>query len=189
MDIHDPPSAEEQLIQRCLDGDLSAYHRMYEQHKEVMYNVAFRLHQNVQDAEDSMQDAFMKVFKALPDFRGDCRLSTWIYRILLNTCFSRLKKNRGPVVHAEDIRETGPASLPGPAEEPSTRMILEEEIAHLPLGYRTVFVLYEVEGFTHQEIADMLAISVGSSKSQLHKAKRILQGRLQPYREMLETNR
>ncbi len=179
---------DEQIIHRCLGGEPTAYRRLYDLHKEVMYNVALRLHQNVQDAEDSVQEAFIKIFQALPRFKRECALSTWVYKIVLNTCLSKLHASRNSVKGFEDLNRGQAEHASGRPENPSARMILEREIAQLPLGYREVFVLYEVEGFSHREIADMLEISVGTSKSQLHKAKRILRRQLQPFREILEVN-
>jgi RNA polymerase sigma-70 factor (ECF subfamily) len=172
---------DQELIQRCLDGDIAAGRQLYDLHKEILYNVALRLHQNVQDAEDSLQEAFIKIFRGLQDFKGDCKLATWMYRIVLNTCLTDMNRKKLSTDSYEKMDEEQQWQLSDSAEDPTLQVILEQELAQLPIGYRTVFILYEVEGFSHQEIAAMLEITVGTSKSQLHKAKRMLQKRLKPF--------
>jgi RNA polymerase sigma factor (sigma-70 family) len=183
------PDTDQEIIRRCLAGDMSAYRLLYEAHKDVLYNVAFRMHRNEQDAEDSVQEAFVLIFKSLPRFKGECRFSTWIYRILMNACLTKLRRTR-PRSESLDGFENGRVN-PLIRERPdvTAKVILEQEIANLPLGFRTVFILYEVEGFSHGEIAQMLDITEGTSKSQLHKAKRILRKRLEPFMEIMETHR
>lgn len=168
---------------------MSAYRFLYETHKDVLYNVAFRMHRNEQDAEDSVQEAFVSIFKFLPRFKGECRFSTWIYKILMNTCLTKLRRTRPPAESLDRLENGRAARLAGANRDVTAKMILEQEIANLPLGFRTVFILHEVEGFSHDEIAQMLGITEGTSKSQLHKAKRVLQNRLRPFMEILEADR
>jgi len=181
MGFEDPIAADQGLIQRCLSGDTSAYRELYVQHKEIMYNVALRIHRNVPDAEDALQETFIRIFKALPDFKGECKLSTWVYKILLNTCFSHLKQKRSSAERLVALSSIELANSTEQTESPVANIILEQEISALPVGYRTVFVLHEVEGFVHEEIAAMLEITVGTSKSQLFKAKKMLRKRLRPF--------
>lgn len=181
MGFEDQVTAEQGLIQRCLSGELSAYRELYEQHKEIMYNVALRILRNIPDAEDALQETFVRIFKALPGFKGESKLSTWIYQILLNTCFSSLKQKKLFVARFISSSKFDLEKVTEPNENPDVSFILEQEISALPLGYRTVFVLHEVEGFGHEEIAQMLEITIGTSKSQLFKAKKILQKKLKPF--------
>ncbi len=181
MGFDDQVISDEQLIQRCLNGDISAFRELYDQHKEGLFNVAMRIHHNVQDAEDALQETFVKIFKALPGFKGECKFSTWIYKILLNTCFSSLKRKKSTAERILNLSKDELANSFVQDENPISNMILEQEIASLPVGYRSVFVLHEVEGFSHEEIAEMLEITCGTSKSQLFKAKRMLQKRLKSY--------
>lgn len=176
-------NSEQRLIRRCLNGEMAAYRQLYEQHKEVLYNLALRLHGNVQDAEDSLQEAFVKIYRSLPKFEGKSKLSTWLYKIVVNTCLTNLKRRKLPTESYEKVQELA-TTLSNKSEDHTLNIILEQEIARLPEGYRAVFILYEVEGFPHQEIAEILGITVGTSKSQLHRAKRILRKRLQPYWEV-----
>jgi RNA polymerase sigma-70 factor (ECF subfamily) len=189
MNPLEAPEPEQETIRRCLAGDMSAFRLLYDRHKTVLFNVALRLHQSVPDAEDSVQEAFLKMFTALPGFKGESRFSTWMYRILVNTCISKLRMARLPVCSLEHLENVRGGGFRSAGEDASVKMILEQEIGRLSLGHRTVFVLYEVEGFSHSEIAGMLDITVGTSKSQLHKAKRILQRRLRPFLEVLEVER
>ncbi len=181
MDFDDQVASEQELIQRCLNGDRSAYRELYDQHKEVMYNVALRIFRNALDAEDALQESFVRIFKALPGFNGECQLSTWIYKILLNTCFSGLKKNKSSAKRSVALDNLEPAQLIAPKENPDVSIMLEQELGALPVGYRTIVILHEVEGFGHEEIAEMLEITVGTSKSQLFKAKKMLRKKLKPF--------
>ena len=181
MGFDDQINSDKQLIQRCLNGEVSAFRQLYDQHKEGLFNVAIRIHHNFQDAEDALQETFVKIYKALPGFKGECKLSTWIYKILLNTCFSSLKQKKSSAERIFKLSKDELANSTEQDENPINNLILEQEIASLPVGYRSVFVLHEVEGFSHEEIADMLEITIGTSKSQLFKAKKMLRLRLEPY--------
>lgn len=185
MGFDDPVTSDQQLIQRCLDGDISAFRQLYEQHKVGLFNIAKRILWNTQDAEDALQETFVRIFRALPHFNRECKLSTWIYRILLNTCYSSLKRKKSFIEKFENLSTDQVTSSSENRENPITNVILEQEIASLPTGYRTVFILHEIEGFSHEEIAEMLEIKIGTSKSQLFKAKNMLRKRLQPYLDQL----
>lgn len=181
MGLDDQVTSEQGLIQRCLNNDMSAYQQLYDDHKEVLFNIAMRIHRNVQDAEDALQETFVRIYKALPGFKGESKLSTWIYKILLNTCFSSLKQKKSAVKRFIRSSKIDLDKVAKSDKNPDASIILEQEIGALPLGYRTVFVLHEVEGFGHEEIAQMLEITVGTSKSQLFKAKKMLRKRLKPF--------
>ncbi len=174
---------EAQLIQKCQQGDLNAFKALYELHKHRIYNIAYRIHGVHEDAQDSVQDAFVIMYKKIKSFRGDSALNTWLYRIVVNICLNNIRKSKTRRTKdwvepsdTENIMENISFDQHKPVE-----IILDEEIQNLPPGYRAVFVLYEIEGFSHQEISQMLNKSVGTSKSQLHRAKQLLQKRLKPY--------
>jgi len=176
---------EAQLIQNCQQGNLDAFKSLYELHKHRIYNLAYRIHGDHEDAQDSVQDAFVIIYKKIDSFRGDSAFSTWLYRIVVNTCLNNMRKSKSHgakdfvnLSDAENIVEDANFDQHKPLE-----IILDEEIKNLPPGYRTIFVLYEIEGFSHEEISKMLNKSVGTSKSQLHRAKQLLQKRLKPYLE------
>ena len=174
---------EAQLIQQCQQGNLDAFKSLYELQKQRIYNIAYRIHGDHEDAQDSVQDAFVIIYKKINSFRGDSAFSTWLYRIVVNTCLNNIRKSKTrrtkdwvELSDADNIVEDASFDQHKPLE-----IILDEEIQNLPPGYRAVFILYEIEGFSHQEISQMLNKSVGTSKSQLHRAKQLLQKGLKPY--------
>jgi len=142
-----------------------------------MKSVAANLLNDTSDAEDAVQEAFLKIYRALPGFKGESLLSTWLYRILVNTCHDLgRRRTRSPEVPAadrpEDVREPEPRA---PPVDPALRLTLERLIHRLPPLPRTVFVLFEVEGFKHREIAGILGIPEGTSRYALFEAKKALQ--------------
>jgi RNA polymerase sigma-70 factor (ECF subfamily) len=166
------------LVKHAQLGDSDAFASLFHRHKARVYSVCLRLTNNAAEAEDLTQDAFVQVFRKLSSFRGDSALSTWLYRIAVNTVLMRFRKKALRQVSLDEPytqdtrfihREYGrkDARLAGSID----RIALTRAIAELPTGYRTVFLLHEVEGYEHQEIAELLNCSVGNSKSQLHKAK------------------
>ena len=167
-----------QLIQRAQQGDSDAFATLFNTHKAKIYSVCLRMTNNTAEAEDLTQDAFLQVFRKLATFRGDSALSTWLYRIAVNTVLMHFRKKALRQIsldepYSQDAktvrREYGSRDdrLVGCVD----RIALARAITELPAGYRTIFLLHEVEGYEHQEIADLLNCSVGNSKSQLHKAK------------------
>jgi len=142
-----------------------------------MKSVAANLLDDTSDAEDAVQEAFLKIYRALPGFKGESLLSTWLYRILVNTCHDLgRRRTRSLEVPAadrpEDVREPEPGA---PPVDPALRLTLERLIHRLPPLPRTVFVLFEVEGFKHREIAGILGIPEGTSRYALFEAKKALQ--------------
>ena len=166
------------LVRRAQQGDSDAFASLFHAHKARIYSICLRMTNNTAEAEDLTQDAFMQVFRKLSTFRGDSALSTWLYRIAVNTVLMRFRKKAlrqisldQPYDHDARVvrREYGSKDdrLSGCVD----RIALTRAIRELPHGYRTIFLLHEVEGYEHQEIAELLDCSVGNSKSQLHKAK------------------
>jgi RNA polymerase sigma-70 factor, ECF subfamily len=166
------------LVRRAQQGDSDAFASLFHAHKARVYSVCLRLTNNSAEAEDLTQDAFVQAFRKLSMFRGDSALSTWLYRIAVNTVLMRFRKKALRQVSLDEPytqdarcvrREYGSRDdrLAGSID----RSALTRAIGELPEGYRTIFLLHEVEGYEHQEIAELLDCSVGNSKSQLHKAK------------------
>lgn len=158
-------------------GDAAAYERLYRRHVRRIHGLAVRM-TSVDEAEECTQEVFVRAWTKLTSFRGDAQFGTWLYRLAINTILSqRAKRGRYQerVQNAEDdFLEQAPA-------RPSGRdhgMDIEKAIATLPTRARDVFVLHDVEGFRHEEIADMLAINAGTSKSQLHRARMLLRDAL-----------
>jgi len=166
------------LVRRAQQGDSDAFATLFHAHKARVYSVCLRLTNNTAEAEDLTQDAFLQAFRKLSTFRGDSALSTWLYRLAFNTVLMSFRKKSLRQISldepfnqdARSIRREygrGDERLAGSVD----RIALTRAIKELPDGYRTIFLLHEVEGYEHQEIAELLGCSVGNSKSQLHKAK------------------
>jgi RNA polymerase sigma-70 factor (ECF subfamily) len=167
------------LIKRAQDGDADAFGALFQAHKARIYSVCLRMTSNAAEAEDLTQDAFLQVFRKIKKFRGESAFSTWLHRIAVNTVLMHFRRKSLCQVSLDEEhtindvskvrREYGTRdkNLAGCVD----RIALARAIRMLPPGYRTIFLLHEVEGYEHQEIAEMLSCSVGNSKSQLYKAK------------------
>ena len=123
------------------------------------------------DAEDLLQEIFLLVYRKLPDFRGDSAIGTWLYRLAMNRCLDHLKSRQARSSQVTGVLDEAVAAAPERTEGGIGKLDLERAIAQLPEGARAAFVLHDVEGFQHQEIAEILGISEGTSKSQVHKAR------------------
>lgn len=167
----DAKAHERGLVDRAKNNDYSAYEQLYRLHIGRVLALCVRLCKDREIAEDIAQEAFILAWRKLHKFRGDSAFGSWLYRIATNTALSHLRKHK-PFKNSIDIDDTIEESLPDNVAE---RMDLEEAIAKLPDGARAVFVLYSIEGYTHDEIANALDIAQGSSKAQLHRARKLLQ--------------
>jgi len=176
-------SEDAALAAACRSGDLRAYERLYAMHGARMKNLARNVLGNPIDAEDAVQETFLKVHRSIASFRGQSSFITWIYRILINTCYdarrSRLRKKE---VANEDSEETPRHEPRAPGAHPALRLALERALAKLTQHQRDVFLLYEVEGFRHAEIARMLEMTEAASKNTLFQAKKNLRQMLEPPR-------
>ena len=180
-----PPTDDAALAAACLSGDLHAYERLYSLHGARMKNLARNLLGSTTDAEDAVQETFLKIQRSIAGYRGQSSFSTWAFRILINTCYdarrSRLRKKEHSI-DQDDATESPRPDLRAPGAHPSLRMALERAVAALTKHQRDVFLLYEVEGFHHAEIAGMLEITETASKNTLFQAKRNLRQILEPPR-------
>jgi RNA polymerase sigma-70 factor, ECF subfamily len=171
------------LAAGCLAGDLAAYERLYALHASRMKSLARNLLGNPTDAEDAVQETFLKVHRAISSFRGQSSFVTWTFRILINTCYDARRLRSRKRESASD--ESGESSLPelrGSSAHPTLRLVLERALITLTRQQREVFLLYEVEGFRHAEIASILNISETASKNTLFQAKKNLRAILEPPR-------
>ena len=179
-DLTDPKQkvTEAEAIERAKLGDEAAFETLYQLHKRRVYSLCLRMVSNPSQAEDLAQEAFLQLFRKISTFRGESAFSTWLHRMTVNVVLMQLRKKGLPVVSLEETLEADDeaprkefgatdAKLSGSVE----RLQLQRAIEKLPPGYKTVFVLHDVEGFEHNEIADMVGCSIGNSKSQLHKAR------------------
>jgi len=167
------------LIARAQQGDSDAFAALFHAYKARIYSVCLRMTKNATEAEDLTQDAFLQGFRKIASFRGDSAFSTWIHRIAVNTALMHFRKTSlSQVSLDEPCRNSDGANVRREYGTRDTRLAgcvdrlaLASAIKELAPGYRTIFLLHEVEGYEHQEIAEILGCSVGNSKSQLHKAK------------------
>ncbi len=179
-----------ELVQRCRKGERKAQFELYQLYKDRVFNIAYRMANSQQDAEDITQMAFMRVFKKIDSFRGESAFSSWVYRLTVNVCinhFRKEKKKKEMVVNELSEQTTNLKTLKTNEQGSKMKPFLEKAIQALPAGYRMIFVLYDIEGYKHEEIAGMMNISEGTSKSQLHKARRELRQFLEPYLAMYQS--
>jgi RNA polymerase sigma-70 factor (ECF subfamily) len=168
-------ASDYELTQAAGQGDMEAFEALYVRHYRRVYSLCLRMVANVTEAEDLTQEVFVHLFRKLGSFRGESAFTTWLHRLTVNHVLMHFRK-RG--VRLEKTTEEGdvPDQVEVGSEKPQAmpvidRIALDKAIGQLPPGYRTVFVLHDVEGYEHEEIANMLGCSVGTSKSQLHKAR------------------
>jgi RNA polymerase sigma-70 factor (ECF subfamily) len=181
-------NTEPYLIHQARNGDANAFAVLYETHKPRIQAVCLRMTNNVTEAEDLAQDAFIHVFRKISTFRGDSAFSTWIHRVTVNTVlmhFRRKGKRQVSFDHPHPQDSDRPRPEYGLVDERlaacADRLALVRAIEELPPGYRTIFILHQVKGYEHKEIARRLHCSIGNSKSQLHKAKLRLREILTPH--------
>ena len=163
------------LAQRVAGGDMQAFEEFYERYHRRVYALCLRMTGNTAEAEDLTQEVFIHVYRKIGSFRGDSTLMTWLHRVTVNRTLMHFRKS---AVRRERTTEDG--ATPEPAVRPAERLgqmpavdrlMLEKAVTQLAPGYRAVFILHDVEGYEHSEIARSLGISTGTSKSQLHKAR------------------
>ena len=168
---------EAELIDSCLANDRLAQKELYDRYRKAMYTLAYRITGDFESAADVLQDAFLKVFRGLPAFRRESTLGAWIKTIVIRTAYSAIRKEK---MYFEPIDGQASNEFVDWGDYLQAEY-LEKAILALPEGYRAVFVLIEVEGYSHKEVADMLRISVGTSKSQLIYAKKKLKSTLKEF--------
>lgn len=172
------------LAAGCLGGDMRAYEKLFRLEGPRMKNLARHLLGSESDAEDAVQDTFLKIQRGIASFRGQSSFLTWTFRILVNTCHDmRRSRRRRKEQGSNDPEDLPRAAEPrAPGAHPSLRLALERAVAQLTSHQRDVFLLYEVEGFRHAEIATLLEITETSSKNTLFQAKKNLRSMLEPPR-------
>ena len=171
-------ASDSQLIARAQRGDEAAFAALYDMHRRRVYSLCLRMTGDTAEAEDLSQEAFLQLYRKISTFRGESAFSTWLHRLVVNVVLMHLRKKGIQQVSLDELdtsqdepvrREYGDDDkrLLGSVD----RITLGRAIDRLPPGYRTVFVLHDVEGYEHNEIAEIMNCSVGNSKSQLHKAR------------------
>jgi RNA polymerase sigma-70 factor, ECF subfamily len=182
---------EADAIERAKQGDAQAFQELYDRHKRRVYSLCLRMTANTAEAEDLSQEAFLQLYRKIGTFRGESAFSTWLHRLSVNVVLMHLRKKNLPVVSLEETTQgSGEDDTPKKdfgAEDLALagsidRLQLQRAVDDLPPGYRTIFVLHDIEGYEHNEIATIVGCSIGNSKSQLHKARMKL-------RDLLRMNR
>jgi RNA polymerase sigma-70 factor (ECF subfamily) len=171
---------ETDIIGLARQGDAAAFEHLYKQHSRHVYAMCFRMAGNSSDAEELTQDAFLQVFRKIGSFRGESAFATWLHRITFNIVLMRFRKKKIGAISLEDTFETDDEFGTPPKQIGQVdlnmaglfdRLGLSRAITQLPAGCKKMFLLHDVEGYGHEEIAKILGCSVGNSKSQLHKAR------------------
>lgn len=160
-------------------GDMGAFEELYKRHHRRVYSVCLRMLQNTSEAEDLTQDVFIQLYRKIGSFRGDSAFTTWLHRMTVNQVLMHFRKRTVKFEKTTEEGETPDQMVPGTMNPNKMQIVdkiaIDSAINQLPAGYKNVFVLHDVEGFEHEEVARILGCSVGTSKSQLHKARLKLQ--------------
>ena len=168
-------ASELALVERVRRGDLAAFEEVYRAHAGRLYSVACRMLGNPADAEDLLQEIFLAAHRKLDSFRGESALGTWLYRLATNLCLDYLRSRAAKAGQLTGALDDEPGlqdmASRGLADRTVTKMDLERALAQLPEGCRAAFILHDVEGLEHREVAQALGIAEGTSKSQVHKAR------------------
>jgi RNA polymerase sigma-70 factor (ECF subfamily) len=178
--IGEEKAAAPDSIRRAQSGDVDAFELLYREHSGRIYALCLRLKAgDTSDATELMQDVFVRAWRRLSTFRGDCAFASWLHRLAVNTMLENVRtdnRRNARVLPMDDTSRLAGAARSSGVE---LKMDMEKAIASLPKGARLAFVLHDVEGYQHQEIAEELGVSVGTVKAQLHRARRLLRERLE----------
>lgn len=163
------------LTQAAAKGDMAAFEELYQRHHRRVYSICLRMLQNAYEAEDLTQDVFIQLYRKVGSFRGDSAFTTWLHRMTVNQVLMHFRKRNVKYEKTTEEGETPDQIVTGTSDPDRMPIVdkiaLENAIEQLPDGYKNVFVLHDVEGYEHEEVARILGCSVGTSKSQLHKAR------------------
>jgi RNA polymerase sigma-70 factor, ECF subfamily len=173
LDSVEPDTAE--LVERAREGDVSAFEGLYRKHGDRVMGICMRMARDPELAEEWAQDAWVRAWERLGTFRGDSAFTTWLHRLTVNLILDRKRSDGRWRQRFESVPDYSTVNHAAQGDAPpGMRMDLEKAVATLPDGARTVFLLYDVEGFPHREIADRLGVAEGTVKAQLHRARKLL---------------
>jgi RNA polymerase sigma-70 factor, ECF subfamily len=168
-----------ELAKEAAAGNLASFEEIYNRHHRRVYSICLRMLQNTSEAEDLTQDVFIQLYRKIGSFRGDSAFTTWLHRMTVNQVLMHFRKRNVKFEKTTEEGETPDQVVTGSTDPHKMQIVdkiaLDNAIAQLPDGYKNVFVLHDIEGFEHEEVARILGCSVGTSKSQLHKARLKLQ--------------
>ncbi len=175
VEVEKPQESDVELARKSAAGDGQAFEELYRRHFRRVYLLSLRMMGNPTEAEDMTQEVFVNLFRKIGSFRGESAFTTWLHRMTVNQVLMHFRKRSTRSELTTEEGET-PIQIVKGTENPNAmpvvdRIALENAIGQLPPGYRTVFVLHDIEGYEHEEIARMLKVAEGTSKSQLHKAR------------------
>jgi len=171
--------SDDKLIEGCIENNRHAQKLLFEKYKSVMLGICLRYCKSRDEAEDVLMEAFMTIFTEIHNFRKDGSLEQWIKRIMINSSINNYRKNLKHYFHTDidDVDDRTMLEENEAVDATSTKDVLKV-LQNLPEGYRVIFNLYAIEGYKHKEIAEMMNISIGTSKSQLSKARKMLQEKI-----------
>ena len=173
-------TAAQKLIRRAQAGDVDAFETLYSEHSPRIYALCLRLMAgDTSDAAALLQDVFIKAWRRLDTFRGDSAFTSWLHRLTVNTMLENTRSEGRRTARVLPMEDTSRLAGAARASGIELKMDMESAIASLPKGARLAFVLHDVEGYQHQEIAEQLSVTVGTVKAQLHRARRLLRERLE----------
>jgi RNA polymerase sigma-70 factor (ECF subfamily) len=182
VDVLDAGAPDLELCRKAGAGSLAAFEMIYQRYHRRTYSLCLRMTNSQTEAEDLTQEVFIQLFRKIGSFRGDSAFSTWLHRLTVNQVLMHFRRRSVKNEKTSEDGEVPEQTVHGTANPNKMpvidRIALKNAIAQLPNGYRNVFVLHDVEGYEHEEVAKMMGISIGTSKSQLHKARLKLRGLL-----------
>ena len=165
---------DQECIERTLKGDMGAFEILYRMHVDRVYAICLRLSASGELAEQLTQDVFVQTWEKLSSFRGEAAFTTWLHRLAVNTVLQAHRKEKRRQEWFVQTEDPGMVSTAISTPAIGTKIDLERAIAQLPERARSVFVLHDVEGYRHEEVAEMMNTSIGTSKAQLHRARNLL---------------
>ncbi len=180
---------ERLLIERCQSGDVGSFEQLIGTHQQYVYNIAFRMMGNEEDAKDAAQEALIKVFKNIGSYRHDSKFSTWLYRIVMNTCKDLLRKRKSNVISIDKGIATDEGEVQMEFEDPNASPVrdyerkevqetIQEAMEDLPEANKSVLILREIKDYSYDEISDILDIPVGTVRSRINRGRKMLADRL-----------
>ena len=161
----------DELVERCKAGDQEAHYRLYKLYSKAMYNVSLRITRSEEEAEDVLQEAFINAFRNIQSYRGDATFGAWLKRIVVNKALNALNRKKHDPIPDDERWDVADEEPPAEYGDGLTVDRVKRCIEELPDGYRSVLSLYLLEGYDHQEIAEIMGITESTSKSQLNRAK------------------
>lgn len=174
MGVTDRLANDEELVDRAARGDVEAFEELYRENVGRVYLLCLRMCGDPSYAEELAQEAFVRAWQKLGSFRGASQFSTWLHRVTVNVVLGNRRSTARREARVKAVGDDLPVDLTASDSSPGQTLDLERSIAALPEGARTVFVLHDVEGYRHREIADLTGLAVGTSKAQLHRARKLL---------------